>query len=433
MMGTAAVVPAIAIAWLSRARRPLLGAAVAGLLMGWAFNCKQPLAVFVLPVLAACYCPGLPGRRQFASFALVCGGLALGMAACKAYDWYKFPPGVCDPDTYAQEMFGKVWVDNPVPGLAGLTVSFSAGAMWYCPTLLLSFAGYLGWRRRRPGFCAAVLAASGIFMLFLSFLTFFKGEPCWGPRYLTPMFAVWWVFVPEAATAVRRPVVVGLLALGAVVQLLALSVDPQRLLLSRAIPFNYYQYDRMLQFHPQLSHLLQRPREIREILAREHRCPKYSPAPYATYATAVPSAFPVVLTSTLGHGMSPMPCRPLTTASGLQLATLHGPAQYLDAADRYHVFASFRPWWLGQQYLSPEERPVDMERTLQLLLGMSALGLALMLLAVRAGRGSAQSATPPSQGSAACDPSMLRSLRPPAADAFPPHGHGRAECDLYSH
>ncbi|HYT93895.1 MAG TPA: hypothetical protein VEL76_34570 [Gemmataceae bacterium] len=385
MLGAAAVVPAVAVAFLLRERRPLLGAALAGLLMGWAFNCKPPLGVFVLPVLAACYCPAITGGRRLVPLGLVCLGLALGIAAHKGYEWYKFPPGQCDPDQMAETIYGKVWVGDPIPGLGGLTVSLSAGAVWYCPTFLLSVVGWVLWRRQHLGFCQTVVFASLVLVLFLSFLTFFKGEPCWGPRYLTPLFALWWVFVPAAATVLRRRFVAGLLALGAVIQLLALSVDPQRLLLSKAIPFNYYQYDRALQFHPQLSHLLQRPREIAEILARQGRSPEYSPAPSPTYATAVPSAFPLVLTSTLGHGTSPLAFRPLTTVSALQMGTLHGPAQYIDAAERYHVFASFRPWWLSHQYLSPEERPVDLVRTLLLLLGMSGLGLGVMVVAGRSG------------------------------------------------
>jgi hypothetical protein len=385
MLGTAAVVPAVAVAFLARDRRPVLGAAVAGLLLGWAFNCKQPLGVFVLPVLAACYRPGVALRRQLVPLGLVLAGLALGVAAHKGYEWYKFPPGQCDPDSMAEEMYGKVWVADPLPGLSGLTISPSSGALWYCPTLLLSFAGWLAWRRQLPGFCKALAAASLLFTLFLSFLTFFKGEPCWGPRYLTPMFALWWIFVPTAAAAMRRSFVVLLLGLGVLVQLLALSVDPQRLLLAKAIPFNYYQYDRHLHFHPELSHLLQRPREIRDILGRQRRAPYYTTAPYATYATKVPSVYPVVLTSALGHGTLPMPLRPLTMTTAFQQSTMHGPVQYLEAVERYHVFASFRPWWLSQLYLTPEERPVDMARTLLLLLAVGSLGLGLMVVAGRAG------------------------------------------------
>src|SRR5439155_13190040 len=53
ILGTAAVVGAVCVAFLTRRRLPLLGAAAAGLLLGVAFNCKEPLGIFVFAVLAA--------------------------------------------------------------------------------------------------------------------------------------------------------------------------------------------------------------------------------------------------------------------------------------------------------------------------------------------------------------------------------------------
>src|SRR5207237_6335906 len=93
ILGTTTVVLAVACAWMSRNSWPIAGAAVTGLLLGLAFNCKEPLAIFVLPALAAHYNPALPLRRQVARISLVLGGLVLGVMAYKAYDLYKFPPG----------------------------------------------------------------------------------------------------------------------------------------------------------------------------------------------------------------------------------------------------------------------------------------------------------------------------------------------------
>jgi hypothetical protein len=385
MLGTVAVVLAVAVAFLCRDRRPLLGAALAGLLMGWAVNCKEPLALFVLPVLAAAYRPGRPLRRFLAQAALVLLGTGLGVVAYKLYDAYKFPPGAPDPNADYLEKYGDMWTRDPLPGLMGLTFSPSSGVIWYCPAFLLALAGWTVWRRQRPGFCRAVGVASGLFVFFLCFLTFFKGEPCWGPRYLTPVFALWWVFVP-ATVACVRPTTIGLtLSLGVITQLLALSVDPQRLLLENAIPFNYYVYDPWLQFHPEASHLLQRPREIRAILARQERAPQYSPAPYATYATRVPPAWPGMLTSVVGNTALPMPLQPVSACSTMQLSgSALGIHQYKDAVERYHVFASFRPWWLSQRYLAPAERPVDLARTVLLFLSTASLGLFVMTIAGRA-------------------------------------------------
>src|SRR5262249_25613058 len=157
----------------------------------------------------------------------------------KAYDWHKFPAGTAATNVEYQRQFGAMFTPNPVPGLLNLALSPSAGVLWYAPTLLLCVGGWLAWRRQQPRLCAAVLAASLLYAFFLCFLTFFKGEPCWGPRYLTPVLALWWLFVPADLARLRRPSVRWLLGLGLLVQLLALSVDPQRLLLRLPLPFTY--------------------------------------------------------------------------------------------------------------------------------------------------------------------------------------------------
>ena len=125
------------------------------------------------------------------------------MGIYKAYEAYKFPVGAVEPEfltgTPAQ------WTPNPLPGLAGLALSPGCGVLWYCPPLFLSWRGWQVRRRRRRQrpFSRAVLVSSLIFTVFLCFLTFFKGEPCWGPRYMTPVFALCWVFVPAGCATVR--------------------------------------------------------------------------------------------------------------------------------------------------------------------------------------------------------------------------------------
>ncbi len=387
-LAAAAVVPAVAVAFLARERRPLLGAAVAGLLLGWAVNCKQPLGLFVLPVLAALYDPRLALRRQLGRIALVLGGLALGLAAYKAYDWYKFPPGSYDPDRAAQETYGPVWAASPLPGLASLALSPAAGALWYCPTLLLTFVGWRRWGGAHDLFRGAVLLTSLLFVLFVCFLTFFKGDPCWGPRYLTPVFALWWIFVPASAARLRRPLVAVILALGVVVQLLALSVDPQRLNLENGLVGTYYVGRPWSGFDPAASHLLQRPREIREILAPDERAAEYSPAPTPTHAPTVPSRDPAVLASTAGLAASPPGLGSVAAVTTLPVRLeAHRRAQWQEAVRRYHVFSSLRPWWLSQLYLVPSERPVDLPGTVLLFCGLAAAGLTVSAAACyRAGK-----------------------------------------------
>ena len=58
ILGTAAVVLAVALGAGVPAAPSPRGAVAAGLALGLAFNCKQPLGIFVLPVMAALYDPG---------------------------------------------------------------------------------------------------------------------------------------------------------------------------------------------------------------------------------------------------------------------------------------------------------------------------------------------------------------------------------------
>jgi hypothetical protein len=85
-----------------------------------------------------------------------------------------------------------------------------------------------------------------------------------------------------------------------------------------------------------------------------------------------------------GHAAAPLPYRSQAVAVAMIFSAIgHTATQYREAVHRYHVFASLRPWWISQQYLAPKDRPVDLVRTLALLLTASGLGLGLMLLASR--------------------------------------------------
>jgi hypothetical protein len=346
IFGAATVVLALAVAWVSRHRRPLLGAAAAGLVLGLAFNCKQPLAVFVLAVLAAHYDRRLSLRAQLARVGLVLAGLAAGVAFYQGYELYKFPPGTTAAHAAILKQWEPIWMNSPLPGLLDLTVSPGAGALWYCPTVLLSLAGLAWWYRSEKLLCLAVLAGTAVFVGFISMLTFFKGDLSWGPRYLTPIFALLWVFVPASAAVLRPRMVTLLLLAGCTVQLLGLSVDPHRLYLKRNLWSRFYVVDPWLYFHPAISHLANRPREIVEILSDDTSAEAFTPARSPTYCLPIPERIP------------------------------GGP----EAVQRYRILNSLRPWWISHRYLRPEDRPVDLAPTSGLLAGAVLCGLALMLL-----------------------------------------------------
>jgi hypothetical protein len=357
---------------------------LAGLLLAWAINCKPPLGIFILPVLAALYHPRRAWREQAGPIGLVLAGALLGVITYKLYDWYKFPPG--DSSSYEAELrvYGDIWTGNPFPAMANFALSPSAGVLWYCPTLVLTYFGWRRWRATYPRFCKATLIACGIFTLFVCYLLFFKGEPTWGPRYLTPVFALGWVFVPAAAEVLWRWFVGIILGLGVVVQLLGLSTDPQRLFLEAPLSFNYYYTDPWLGFHPAASHLLQRPREILEtVRSWGEKSPQFGPGPVPTHAGALLhteylAVASMVSVMALPHGVGTAVAPVWDYHAGSTARLMY---VYPDSGRRYQIFNSFRPWWASQCYIPMEERPVDIGRTLELLILLGGLGLGLMVLA----------------------------------------------------
>jgi hypothetical protein len=363
----------------------MMSALLAGLAMAWAVNCKPPLIVFTLVVLAAAYRPisGSLGRLHKPTLlpgCLICLCVVLGVVAMKAYDAYKFPPGTDDPFAEYAKLYGPWITSNPFPALAGLALSPSCGAFWYCPTLILSLRGWGVWRQQYRWFCVAVLVASLWFVLGISFLPFFKGEPCWGPRYLTPMFAVLWVFVPSAIATVRLSTAKFILGLGLAVQLLGLTVDPVRLFVQIPLRWNYFNEHPWLVFDAQISHLIQRPREIVEVLTPQNEpAVEFNPAPLPTHAGAITTGAPFATTIV---GMMPTTATPgpLNAAITFWPAVgLQQPLMTQNALRRYHVFNAPRPWVVSQWYLREETRPVDLVRTIAALLALASIGSLLML------------------------------------------------------
>ncbi len=389
ILGTAGLVWAVVLAYLSREHRPLLGAAAAGLLLGWTFHCKEPLGVFVLAVLAANLDWRRPLRAQWPRVALIVGGLALGVATYQAYEAYKFPPEATANHAELLRRYVPYWTANPLPALAAFTLSPGAGVLWYCPPLLLCLVGLYRWCAAEPWLCRAVVVGCVVFIGFLSFLTFFNGDPAWGPRYLTPLFALLWLFAPAGAAVLRPLPVRALLVLGVVVQLLGLSVDPHRLFLARNLPSAFYHNlpgGPWLYFDANVSQLVNRPRLIGEILqSNGEQEVAFTPGPEPTFAFPVldfvDRADSVLLTSTVGLAAG----LPLTSPAVFLTRDLH-ERRRTDAVHRYHVLNSFRPWWANQWYLPPAARPVDLAATAALLAALLLGGLGAVTLGLRVAR-----------------------------------------------
>jgi hypothetical protein len=293
-------------------------------------------------------------RVRWRYFVVVLIGLVVGIVFYKGYDWYKFPPGSREPHSELIRRYAPNFPGNPAAALLGLSLSPGAGVVWYSPATLIAVCGISGWMQRDRLLCLTILAGASIFVAFLSSMTIFKGDPTWGPRYLTPVLALLWLFAPAGAARLRRRRVVMLLAAGVLVQVAGLSVDPHRLYIEQRLPSAFGVIRPWMYFNLNVSHLAQRPRELWEILVDERQpAGKFSPSPSPTFA------FPII-----------------------DEIAAPGPA----AARRYHVLDSLRPWWASQWYLEPTERPVDLPATAFTLLAAFAGGLGLAARSIPAAK-----------------------------------------------
>lgn len=360
-LGAFFVVLAVVLAWFSYTRQLLLCTAGAALAMALAVNCKPPLAVFGLVAVVAC-------RRQWRPILVVCLGVVVGLLLGVMYHAYKFPS--TDTFTEYSKMYGPWTTSNPLPGLLSLAVSPSCGVLWYCPTLLLSYWGWRSWTDRM--FPWAFLSSSLLFIGFISFLPFFKGEPCWGPRYLTPVFALAWLFVACCLDRVGLLVVKCVLMCGLCVQLMAVSVDSLRLFVSTPIHWNYYNDYPWAGFDTRLSHLLQRPRELWEVCQRKGGR-VFSPGPLATHAGSISAAQPAI-TGMVGV-MGVCPLNGLSFEASLMLSWPQGMKH---VSRYYEVFNAPRPWVCSQWALPETARPVDLCQTWTLLVAVGWIGLMLL-------------------------------------------------------
>jgi hypothetical protein len=353
ILGTSVVVAIAVTARLAGQRSGWRWLVITSLLLALAFNVKQPLAVFALPALVLQDRPGTPRVTRLFAAVVIALGPALGLLIQDLYDSWKFPFDKRVVHAELLKQYAPVYTSDPLPALACFLLSPGCGVFFYCPPALLGLLGvWKTWRDGDRPLAAAVVGLTVVYIGFHCFVSFFKGDPAWGPRYLTPWFGFLWLFAPRGAALVSRAVVVSLVGAGVAVQLLALAVDPHRLFIANKLPSAVGAAHPWLYFEPGFSQLLQRPREIKEILGDSGRAPEYTPAPAPTFT------FPVIDPPYLPES---------------------GP----DVVDRYQVLRGFRPWWISQRCLSAEQRPVAIDQTLAALGGVGLAGLGLLFLGYR--------------------------------------------------
>jgi len=148
VFGSLAVVAAVVVAYLGRHTRPLPAAALAGVLIGVAFNCKQPLGLFALLAMAANCDARASWRRNRARLACLAAGVMAGVAVYLGYDLFKFPPGSMDANAKLLGTYLQTWPGEPIPALVSLAFSPGIGALWYWPPVVIGLVGMRAWNTR---------------------------------------------------------------------------------------------------------------------------------------------------------------------------------------------------------------------------------------------------------------------------------------------
>jgi hypothetical protein len=116
--------------------------------------------------------------RRVAMFGL---GLFPFIAIDMWFSWVRFSSVTATG--HDETLFGyPPWIGAP-----GLIVSPGKGLVWYCPTIfLLVFAGR-AFYRRYGALSLAIIAMVAGFVALYSNVTFWHGDPAWGPRYMYPV------------------------------------------------------------------------------------------------------------------------------------------------------------------------------------------------------------------------------------------------------
>ena len=346
ILGAVAVTGGLVVALMGRRLPTWSGPVLAGAFVAFAVNCKPPLALFAVPIAAALDDFSLARSSRLARAGTVALGLVAGVSLYLAYDAYKFPPGTKELHASLLRQYISPWPGNIAVGLLCLTFSPAAGLPFYAPTTVLGLVGLKDTAARLRWTLSISIA---LFVTFIASMSFFKGDPAWGPRYLTPVCALLWLFAPAGASRWRPMTSASILFGGLVIQLLALSVDPHRLYIERRLPSAFGAVAPVLYFDVRNAHLLNRPREIVEVWrARHENGEMFSPVSPSTFA------FPIID------------------------RTESGP----EAVRKYQILNSFRPWWISQTYLPPAERPVSIAWAVPTLASLAAVGALLLGLAL---------------------------------------------------
>lgn len=283
--------------------------------------------------------------------------LVSGLSISFVYNYVRFGsfsnPGkvVISQTTRPDPLYG-----NPLIGFLTLVVSPGKSIFLYSPPLILCIAGWYYFRRRKPEIAFAILASSVILLLLLSFISFAGGDWCWGPRYLVVLLPLWAIALPFVWLDGRFPraVLLGVLGMGLLVQILALSAENQRFFFARGVEDHFWVKDPWFYFKH--SALVARVGET------------------VSLTEGVP---------TTANLFSSIP-RP-----GWLTYAILGPPEYFPRSlspqwmQHFKIYYLPRPWPLWMTWIDRELRPINLQSWLMSLLATFLAGAGMICRGLR--------------------------------------------------
>jgi len=282
---------------------------------------------------------------RYVAFGLSCG---VGLLLFADFNYMRFGT-LINEGRYDNALMFKA--ANPLAAALSLAVSPGKSVLLFSPPLLLAAVGARRFFARAPVLATAIGATSVVQILFITQISFFGGDWCWGPRYLLILLPLWALALPFGAAGLRRGLLAALVALGLGVQLMGVSVDYQRFFFEHNFP-PFFWLDQWAYFKH--SQFFSRPMEILSI-ARDGVPPE-------------------------AHYFSPTPDWQITY-------TPSGPPDYARQGAlwvrHFKVFHTLRPWAVWIASIDTERRPVNPLPLSVLCAVVLAAGLALVGAALR--------------------------------------------------